>query len=320
MAAIQLGNFTGQPGGIFPMDTGTLDAMQNNLLALMTLGSIGGTNVIISGCEANSAGNSRDAGWLFLTTDSYPFGELIYFVGGSVSDGFYISEDTVQVAAEGVNYNAYKIRSAKPGDGTEHFEWEEIKSIKTNVQLEAMLTAAIDAAVPVGTIRMFAGPMDKVPEGWLACNGATYDAEDYPKLYAIIGTSYGNTPPSGKFNVPNLSGNFTRHAGGGKNIGDTGGNTYITLQADQLPQHEHQVDDYYFVESDGGGNAVTGIKQIGSNLKGSGDSDSDNSFGFFFRHNTEPEIFNMNGISVGLQQTVDVTPSYLCISYIIRAK
>lgn len=319
MAAIQLGNFTGQPGGIFPMDTGTLDAMQNNLLALMTLGSIGGTNVIISGCEANSAGNSRDAGWLFLTTDSYPFGELIYFVGGSISDGLYISEETVQVAAEGVNYNAYKIRAAKPGDGTEHFEWEDIKSIKTNVQLEAMLTAAIDAAVPIGTIRMFAGSIDKVPAGWLPCDGASYEIALYPKLYQIIGSAYTTNTIDGKFTVPDLRKHFTLHANGINTIGKVDGDNGITIEARHLPPHAHSVKDYYHADTNNEGQQ--NYDDVGVNLTGAEASSNNNDVLFYFTHNSNDTIYESEESEIPLNHdNIIPMPPRVFINYIIRAK
>ena len=318
--AITIGNYTGQPGGRYPVDTGTLDSIQGNIIALMTLGSIGGTNIIVSGCDINSAGNARDAGWLYLTTRQYPSGELIYFVGGSVADGLYISEETIQVTAEGVTYDAYKVRSARPGLGGEHYEWSAINTIKTNRQLEAMITAAVAAAVPVGTIRLFGGPMSKVPAGWLACDGSTYKISDYPALYNVIGKAYNANVPEDSFNLPNLAAYHPLHTNNAGKFGGTEGKKYITLTPAHLPKHEHQVHDYYYIESQSEGNAASGKASIGSDLYGSADSDGDNSVGYYYTHNTEPDIYDNTGNDAGLQKAIDITPPTIRITYIIKAQ
>lgn len=49
-----------------------------------------------------------------------------------------------------------------------------------------------------GTIAGFAGTTP--PQGWLLCDGAEYNSQDYPDLYAVIGTTYGGS--SGSFQVP----------------------------------------------------------------------------------------------------------------------
>ncbi len=44
--------------------------------------------------------------------------------------------------------------------------------------------------IPAGSMMPFAGV--KVPEGWLACDGETYNAKDYPRLFSVIETGYGD--------------------------------------------------------------------------------------------------------------------------------
>ena len=105
--------------------------------------------------------------------------------------------------------------------------------------------------VPVGTIMSFAGKPDKIPSGWLLCDGSEYDGEDplYEQLYETVGNNWGGSGTA--FNVPELTGNFMRgqdkEAG---NDGDaanrvaikTGGNTgdkIGSFQADGVGTHGH---------------------------------------------------------------------------------
>jgi len=67
---------------------------------------------------------------------------------------------------------------------------------------------------PAGTVAAFAGTGDKVPFGWLLCDGSPYDTQERPELkelYQTIGTDYGNTAGhDGWFNVPDYRGLFLR--------------------------------------------------------------------------------------------------------------
>lgn len=63
--------------------------------------------------------------------------------------------------------------------------------------------ASVDLLVPPGTIWAFAGP--SAPDGWLPCDGVARSTATYPKLYAVIGATYGTAGP-GTFRVPNLVG------------------------------------------------------------------------------------------------------------------
>ena len=54
-------------------------------------------------------------------------------------------------------------------------------------------------SVPVGTIVMFLG--QEAPRGWLLCNGAEYNKNDYPKLANHLGKDM-----NGKYTVPDMRG------------------------------------------------------------------------------------------------------------------
>ncbi len=63
--------------------------------------------------------------------------------------------------------------------------------------------------IPVGTIIAFAGEKNKLPKGWLVCDGSEVDNNTYRNLFLAIGTVWGGSG-STKFNLPDLRGMFLR--------------------------------------------------------------------------------------------------------------
>ena len=57
---------------------------------------------------------------------------------------------------------------------------------------------------PIGSI--FAFSSERIPLGFLTCDGASYAVAEYPDLYAVIGNTYGGDTEN--FNVPNLIDKF----------------------------------------------------------------------------------------------------------------
>ncbi|EDM37311.1 Microcystin-dependent protein [Pedobacter sp. BAL39] len=93
----------------------------------------------------------------------------------------------------------------------------------------------------IGEVRPFA--FDWIPDGWLACNGATYPLAQYQALYSVIGTVYGGTLGQ-NFKVPNLQGEAIIGAGQGPTtsaytLAQTGGTEKAGLTVNQIPNHDH---------------------------------------------------------------------------------
>ncbi len=105
----------------------------------------------------------------------------------------------------------------------------------------------------VGEIRLFPYA-NRVPEGWLACEGQTLAIANYQALYALLRVQYGGDGKT-TFCLPDLRGRtpvgygMARVPGrigypGLLALGAAGGSETVTLTASQIPAHSHafQVD------------------------------------------------------------------------------
>lgn len=123
-----IGNYGGQADNSFPLDCGTLEALQTNTRLVELLGNIAGDKIILSGCELNAEGTERKEGYVFLRTRDYPMGEILRWAGGSVFSGMKIVTEDVQVVTEGNVYSkAYSRRYLVSGYGGEHYDWEDFR-------------------------------------------------------------------------------------------------------------------------------------------------------------------------------------------------
>ncbi|MCB1123575.1 MAG: tail fiber protein [Verrucomicrobiae bacterium] len=78
---------------------------------------------------------------------------------------------------------------------------------------------------PAGMIAPFAGTVDKIPEGWLLCDGSEFKTTDHPELFDAIGQSWGGRQEvdgetvTNYFKLPDLRGMFLRGANNGRDDG-----------------------------------------------------------------------------------------------------
>jgi microcystin-dependent protein len=87
------------------------------------------------------------------------------------------------------------------------------------------------------------------PAGWLLCDGQQLIINNYPRLFAIIGFTYGGDTLSGKFILPNFQGCVpvgvgTAAAAGAtaKTLGQYGGEETHVLDITEMPSHSHSYD------------------------------------------------------------------------------
>jgi len=93
----------------------------------------------------------------------------------------------------------------------------------------------------VGEIRMVA--FNFAPIGWALCNGQVLPISQNTALFSLLGTQFGGDGKS-NFQLPNLQGMAPMHAGQGPGlsqrvIGETAGETSVTLLLNQMAAHSH---------------------------------------------------------------------------------
>lgn len=97
----------------------------------------------------------------------------------------------------------------------------------------------------IGEIRPFAFGYYPGDGNWLPCDGSTLTAQQYPALFAVIGTTYGGNGGN-TFQLPNLPGLAMLGTGQGPGLhnhalGQQSGQANVTLNQNQMPPHNHSV-------------------------------------------------------------------------------
>lgn len=141
--------------------------------------------------------------------------------------------------------------------------------------------------IPIGGIIAWSG--SSIPDGWAICDGNQ--------------------------GTPNLSGKFILGSGGDYALGDSGGQSEVTLGENNLPAHSHELKDYYYPEQ------ASALGSIGGNWgydslsiprnSGSGDTDWDNQGIAWYKHNTD---------NTGKGVPVPIMPPYAVLIYIMRIR
>lgn len=176
----------------------------------------------------------------------------------------------------------------------------------------ANLKARIKDQTPTGTVVAYAGAT--APDGWYLCDGSIRSKNNDPKLFAVIGTTYGQgNGGTGSFNLPNLSGRFPvgSKMNASENLiynyarGTASGAEQVTLTVPQMPRHSHRQEYGY---------APRGIPIKGGPVKArTAHTIAQNGYGF--------KRYNNQGLYVydsGESKPHTNTPRYLALNYIIK--
>ena len=82
------------------------------------------------------------------------------------------------------------------------------------------------------------------PVGWAVCNGQLLPISQNAALFTLLGTAFGGDGKT-TFALPNLQGRMPlgkgEPAGGSYVLGQTGGQTAVTLSTAQMPKHSHSL-------------------------------------------------------------------------------
>ena len=191
-------------------------------------------------------------------------------------------------------------------------------ALKVGGNIEASGALSGFGVAPIGSITIFAGPANKVPDGWLICDGSVVLQNNYPDLFAVISSLYNEAGVgSGQFTLPNLSQRFPVGAQNGVigdyALGGTGGSASVTLKTSQIPAHNHGVTDPGHAHD---------FSEEGVSVDSEGDDANDN-------NTTDPATNNSTtatattGITIqntGGGQAHENRPPFISLFYIIRAK
>jgi microcystin-dependent protein len=95
----------------------------------------------------------------------------------------------------------------------------------------------------LGEIRAF--PFGRVPRGWMPCDGRLLNIKDYNALFSLLSNMYGGDGRN-NFALPDLRGRTVIGKGQGAGLtkrdqGKAGGTELVTLQANNIPPHMHNL-------------------------------------------------------------------------------
>lgn len=127
-----------------------------------------------------------------------------------------------------------------------------------------------------GTIKPFAGSVDKIPDGWLLCDGSEIEKADKPDLFNAIGWRWGEGSNPDMFKLPDLRGVFLRGVNNDRNdefadpdletrnpVGDGEKDDVGSYQIDAFQGHWHS--NKYSSDHMGYGTSGSGFKSNFSN-------------------------------------------------------
>ena len=238
-----IANYKGFPNMSFPLECDGLNDSQMNDALLSILGNIGGNKYILTGLTSST----NFSGYVFLATDDFPLGELLYVESASVMQTHLcLRKVNENITASGYQYNnAYTKRTlyhGVPSAGVESFARSGFTQLETNASLKSRidtLQTQVNNIVPTpkGGIIMWSGTTP--PSGWEMCDGGYSNAlgKNRPDLKGKFIVGYDQNDPD--YNA----------------IGKTGGEKKHILIEDEIPPHTHTIGRDY-IEAIGSANII----------------------------------------------------------------
>ena len=172
----------------------------------------------------------------------------------------------------------------------------------------------------IGIIKIFAGNF--APVGWFMCDGTLLPINQYAALFSLLGTTYGGNGTT-NFALPDLRANVPVGITGtgpapqpplNVSQGQKGGTATVTLNANNMPAHNHPL----LVNS---ADASQSVPTAGASIATPGSIVGRNPFTGTLGFNTATPNTTLNAASVGNNTggsiPVNTMPPYLGIIYII---
>lgn len=272
-----------QQAGGFPLETDTLNFMQNTYQFLQAFAAIVGDNYILSGC-AKTGSNVGD-GVVVIA------GEILEFRGGAEQSKIIVrQESTSRTFENGQVKEVYTSRYATFGSGVGSLAWNSLQRFKTllnfkdlpnqtsnDIDLDndeklatakavKLLNDKVDALLPAGIIVKWAGSIANIPEGYALCDGQ-----------------------DGR---PDLRDKFILGAGSLYPVGAVGGAANKTLSENNLPEFNL---------------AAKGFQEVSNTWKSGGTASPNNATG----HETVRVL-----TYPGQAQPFSILPPYYALAYI----
>lgn len=174
--------------------------------------------------------------------------------------------------------------------------------------------------VPVGTILIWPGPTEKIPIGYMECDGRALRKDEYAELYRILAEKYNAakyfdsagtetahvSPGSDSFRLPDLRERFivgynvSSSEQTYRSVGNSGGEKRHKLTVSEMPKHDHQENVH---------------KEANGDWKSGGKNSSPNST---THHNQYEKKFLTE--KTGGDQPHENRPPFYVMVYIIRVK
>jgi microcystin-dependent protein len=152
---------------------------------------------------------------------------------------FHLSENS-----QGVLFYALALASqyrnwlSSPLDELTDADKAQIDDLIEFATYEVMNMIAIN---PVGNIALWL--TDTPPDRWLVMNGQVVSRTDYAELFALYGETFGAGDGTTTFSLPDMRSLHPKGAGGLIGLGEVAGSSVIHVSVDQLPTHNHGIND-----------------------------------------------------------------------------